>query len=290
MIVLFLLAASFPNKIPLPDLRHAGDVVITDSALYVVDPPEGKLYHLGPDGKVLNTYAKVGQGPGEWLYPTRLKVNQGKLYVCDPKKNYVFVFDLNLKLLEEVSVGGKCNDIAIVGQDWFVVCFDSGTEKLIRKFSGKEHTKSITFADALKPIDKLRGMQNGMIAAYKNEIFFVRSFNATVEVYDTNGVLKRKFSPAGFEPDLLKDININKLNFHNDIRYTVFFLDLRGEYLDLRLGDNVNESTFVFQYNFANKTWSKPETRKRLIYTPNGEAFVKIESEEEGFYLTKTKE
>lgn len=87
---------------------------VTDMAAFDVDrsghllilvPPTGPrdcVYKLTPDGKLLTTFCRVGQGPNEAEYPNEILVNEnGEIWVLESPKNKIHVFDAEGKPVAE---------------------------------------------------------------------------------------------------------------------------------------------------------------------------------------------
>jgi len=72
------------------DVDRAGNILI-------LVPPTGPrdcVYKLSPKGKLLASFARVGQGPNEVQYPGEVLANDnGEIWVLDSPKNKVYIFD-----------------------------------------------------------------------------------------------------------------------------------------------------------------------------------------------------
>jgi hypothetical protein len=82
------------------DVDRAGNIL-------VLVPPTGPrdcVYKLSPDGNLLSSFARIGQGPNEVEYPGEVLANDdGQIWVLESPKNLVNVFDGEGKPLAERS-------------------------------------------------------------------------------------------------------------------------------------------------------------------------------------------
>jgi len=82
------------------DVDRAGNIL-------VLVPPTGPrdcVYKLSPDGNLLSSFARIGQGPNEVEYPGEVLANDdGQIWVLESPKNLVNVFDGEGKPLGERS-------------------------------------------------------------------------------------------------------------------------------------------------------------------------------------------
>jgi hypothetical protein len=82
------------------DADDAGNV-------YIVVPPTGPrdcVHKLSPDGKLLASFARVGQGPNEVEYPSDVRaLDNGEVWVLESPKNRILAFDADGRPLGERS-------------------------------------------------------------------------------------------------------------------------------------------------------------------------------------------
>jgi hypothetical protein len=72
------------------------DVDRTGNFLILLPPtgPRNFVYKLSPDGKLLASFGRIGQGPNEMEYPNEVLANEnGEIWVFESPKNKVHVFD-----------------------------------------------------------------------------------------------------------------------------------------------------------------------------------------------------
>ena len=72
------------------DVDRAGNILI-------IVPPTGPrdcVYKLSPDGRLLASFGRIGQGPNEMEYPNEVLANDnGEIWVFESPKNKIHVFD-----------------------------------------------------------------------------------------------------------------------------------------------------------------------------------------------------
>jgi DNA-binding beta-propeller fold protein YncE len=131
-----------------------------DDLVYVVDQGHNRIAKFGPDGQVLGTWGRKGNGDGEFNDPTSVAVDPAtnKVYVADPNNKRIQVFDENGKFLTKWSVPAwgepaGFEDLAI----------DSHTDRL---YASSTHLDAVLVFDLKgtslgglmpKPPDKLEG-------------------------------------------------------------------------------------------------------------------------------------
>jgi len=91
--------------IGITDIAHF-DVDRAGNILILIPPtgPRDSVYKLSPEGKLLASFARIGQGPNEVEYPGEVLANDNKeVWVLESPKNMVNVFDGEGKPLAERS-------------------------------------------------------------------------------------------------------------------------------------------------------------------------------------------
>lgn len=73
--------------------HRIGDIVVNDDGIWVLDSGQGKIWRFGHDGRTQTQYGRPGNGPDEFLNPTRLNVDT-MLDVLDPRQGRIIRFAL----------------------------------------------------------------------------------------------------------------------------------------------------------------------------------------------------
>ena len=85
--------------------RIAG-MVVDDRGIWVVDRGNMTVFGFGPGGQLTARYGREGSGPGEFLFPSSLKVDS-VLKVTDPQLGRTVRFSLDGEHLETTSQEGR---------------------------------------------------------------------------------------------------------------------------------------------------------------------------------------
>ncbi|MDJ0836751.1 MAG: hypothetical protein QNK37_09550 [Acidobacteriota bacterium] len=80
-------------------LRRYEIAMAPDGSLYLLHFRNKKVLHYSPDGKLLNSFGKKGNGPGEFQFPFYLSLLDGKVYVNDVSQRAHHIFDLKGNLI-----------------------------------------------------------------------------------------------------------------------------------------------------------------------------------------------
>jgi DNA-binding beta-propeller fold protein YncE len=87
--------------------KPVGAAVAPDGNLYVPDTHYHRVIEYSPDGKLLRQWGGEGNGPGQFIYPTDIAFDGGKIFVSEYGDNdRVQVFDQNLKFLYQFGKFG----------------------------------------------------------------------------------------------------------------------------------------------------------------------------------------
>jgi hypothetical protein len=102
--------------------------------LLILIPPTGPrdcVYKLAPDGKLLATFGRVGQGPNEVEYPNEVLANDnGEIWVFESPKNKIHVFDGGGRPLAERSPLKFESILPLANGDHLVTRLDAADQTL----------------------------------------------------------------------------------------------------------------------------------------------------------------
>ena len=79
-----------------------GRLVVEDRGLWVIDSGQKKVLWFDPDGQLRVEYGREGEGPGEFLLPSSLRVDS-MLTVIDPRQSRVVRFRLDGAHIETIA-------------------------------------------------------------------------------------------------------------------------------------------------------------------------------------------
>ena len=73
--------------------HRIGDIVVNEDGIWVLDSGQARIWRFGHGGRPQTQYGQSGNGPGEFLNPTRLNVDT-VLDVLDPRQGRIVRFTL----------------------------------------------------------------------------------------------------------------------------------------------------------------------------------------------------
>ncbi len=74
------------------------DIAVDENEnIYIPDMPQGNIKIYNIEGKLIKILGKKGAGPGEFVSPMRVDVDNEKICVQDPGQFKYFFFDRNFK-------------------------------------------------------------------------------------------------------------------------------------------------------------------------------------------------
>lgn len=74
--------------------------------LYIIDEGDNKIKKYDSRGNFLLSAGGKGQGPGEFLMPYSIQVNEEGIYVLDGKLRKILKFNFNLEFVKEIKLRG----------------------------------------------------------------------------------------------------------------------------------------------------------------------------------------
>ena len=90
-----------------------------DDNIYVSDLVNCSLFKFSKEGKLMKVVGREGTQPGEFKYPSMIKIINDKLYVCDRGNNRVQILNTELEYVNSFGCHGdgdgqfnEPNDIA----------------------------------------------------------------------------------------------------------------------------------------------------------------------------------
>lgn len=128
-----------------------------DSNIYLLDKIACKVYKFSPDGKLLLTFGRKGQGPGDFERPHDIYVTDtGRIVVCE-ESNFISFFDKSGKFIKRLNVQKGLaltymNDDLYYGWIWGKenreqILIDSQSNTVASFFSVAMDVSSISFPD-----------------------------------------------------------------------------------------------------------------------------------------------
>lgn len=99
-------------------IRNIDKIIVEDSIFYIFDNMSKKVFLFNQEGKFLQSINRVGQGPGEYTYPTDMQVDKdGNVYVSDFAAKRIIKYNSgNLNDFEVLNIGESFMDFVIQGR------------------------------------------------------------------------------------------------------------------------------------------------------------------------------
>lgn len=99
-------------------IRNINKIIVRDSVYYIFDNLSKKILLFNKRGRFIKSINKVGQGPGEYIYPSDIDVDkEGNIYLSDfQSKNIIKYCFGNENDFEILDVGESFMDFVIQGQ------------------------------------------------------------------------------------------------------------------------------------------------------------------------------
>lgn len=211
---LFLFGASFLNgKIRIELLSqfyleqksefiaHARDIAVDEKEnIYVVDGDSSNIKIYNKDGKLLKTFGRKGGGPGEFMYPFRVDVNDKWICVQDVHALKYIIFDRTFKEIKRIFYLLSPNDTFIISKDriiangYFVEKNGKEFIGIIIDFSGKVIKALIPFQYPRDDMwNRVTDSLSFLDISNNEEIYFVKEREVKVFKFNKSGELVRKF-------------------------------------------------------------------------------------------------
>lgn len=102
----------------------ARPVYIGNDFHYLVDHKTNTIFRIDKKGKIISSFSKKGQGPGEYVSLTYVHVDSENRTVCvyDQRRNHYIIYDLNGNFIQETPfVTKKINTPLLVTSDYALV-------------------------------------------------------------------------------------------------------------------------------------------------------------------------
>lgn len=99
-------------------IQNINKIIVRDSVFYLFDFLSKRILLFNERGKFIKSIDKVGQGPGEYTYPSDIDVDkEGNIYVSDYQSKNIIKYHLgNENDFEILKVGESFMDFVIQGQ------------------------------------------------------------------------------------------------------------------------------------------------------------------------------
>ncbi len=197
-----------------------------DGSVFVSNSRQHNISKFSPQGKLVKTFGKQGQGPGDLHYPLTLSVLDRKYLVVpeSPSTRRISIFDLDGRFVKILKAGHNPFNCTALGRNNIAfTTFTGNSEKLYRVkvfVKNIETGKETLITTRELPKKNILLMDKGMSISTHNhvgEVFIKRTRGGNLLVGSSNLPLLTVYSPAG------KEVRSFKLDFKP--------LEVTGDYI-----------------------------------------------------------
>lgn len=177
--------------------------IATDNSNHIalLDMREGKVFIFNKEMKLLLSFGQKGQGPGEFVNPTKVGFYQNTIYVFDPSAHRVSFFNLDGNFIESTRLFNQYSDIAISDDRKIYACrrIRGDDESMLVDLLDIKGTLISSFGKPFKYENILTGFSNqNKIAILPDKKVIIGSLTtADLAIFTPDGTLLKK-------PDSLK--------------------------------------------------------------------------------------
>jgi len=163
-------------------------ILVHNNNIFILDQVQGKaVFEFDINGKFIRRFGRIGRGPGEYIEPNDISVNDKELSIWVNDQRKFIIYDLNGNVLREIRTGsvGKCG--VPINADRYALYMDIGGDvKTDEKYDLKvfDHfgkNTNIGFEKKDKNFSKgsffFSQNDNGFLVSpgYSNNIYEIRS-------------------------------------------------------------------------------------------------------------------
>ena len=273
MVVLqLLLWAQVGPKVPLPeDIFRIAQAQITEKAIYILERSGGgELWKLNRSGKVLARQNNVGKGPGSLQNAQSFALNNHFLYVCDPLKRTVVVFDSDLRFLKEVKVQGLCRSLLFDQEFIYLWMFDPASYTTLQKLNHQWQPVSqfgTPLGNEKQSKGSYFGRQSGTIINTEKSMIVIHALKYQFEIYDSlNNRLIKTVSLPGFDDHFYGSDQFLKQAFYHQAELWILLVDT-----------TIRKSSYYI-YNLLEGSFKFVHPTRQVFPDPKG-GFVFVEKD-----------
>ncbi|SMP31312.1 6-bladed beta-propeller protein [Algoriphagus winogradskyi] len=163
-----------------------------DNHIYVLDKNFGIIFKFSKEGDLLTTLEKRGEGPEEYQYLHRFRVDTENktIEVYDKVGQKIIIYDSNFKFKESIKIGLFFENFEKISDKKYLIYL--AQENI---FNGKNVSNNliiwdngeITFSDILQRPTDIKFQDNSIyFNRMSKSIYFTQAFNDTIYKFDVN--------------------------------------------------------------------------------------------------------
>ena len=242
----------FPNEDALLkydySLGERGSFDFYKNEIYYCSGDQNEAFHIDLNGKLLRKFGRKGQGPGEFIGPSSLRIAADHIYIYDTGNGRFQIFSLDGKYERQFKIPIQVYDYKISSGQLFVLKSNPqpNDRNVIYPISiyGNEGEKDKEISAApfnkTKYTEELKANNVLSMQIYKNQIHCLQKYGTNYRIYDLQGKLIKDF-----------DLEINPISLpeRNNMKgwlwaFHAFCVDDNRIYASCALTGNV--SIYVF--------------------------------------------
>lgn len=111
-------------------IGNINSITILHDTIYIVDSWKAKsIFQFDINGKFVRKIGKSGNGPGEFVEPTSVTINDSLILVCDQWQQKVLKFDHNGKLLSDKMLPFLCHNVVML-KNGDMLCYGNNADNM----------------------------------------------------------------------------------------------------------------------------------------------------------------
>lgn len=287
LMAVYCSSAIQPPQINLPEeiarvshLRFHGD------HLFILSQADKTLYKVEQrTGRLVGSYSRTGQGPGEWSRVVFFQIDQGLIYLSDTDQFKMIVVDLELNFVKELK-GLNTEQFVIQNQNIFAVDYDFKEHAMIQQVK-LDLTPIRQFGEPLTPEFDYEPVQIGLITAWKDLVYYMPYAWFEIRVFNGSGKRIETIKPPFWDPDFTKDCDLKNPHWNNDCKYShISRLQSDGHgFLYISVRSYKTRQSISMRYHVKNGTWEGGIPSNWQLDPNTGQLYLLEENEDETLRL-----
>jgi len=182
-------------------LGKMGSFDFLNNEIYYCSGDLHEVFNIDLSGKLLRKFGRKGQGPGEFIGPSSLRISADHIYIYDTGNGRFQIFSLDGIYERQFKIPIKVYDYKISSGQLFVLKSNPqpNDQNVIYPISiyGNEGEKDKEISAApfkqIKNNDELKANNVLSIQIYKNQIHCLQKYGTNYRIYDLQGKLMKDF-------------------------------------------------------------------------------------------------
>lgn len=189
----------FPSSDPEKDgliFRQLGSIASdSDGRVALLDSLECRVYLFSPSGKLISSFGRRGQGPGEFSFPMKVDFYEDFIYVFDPTGRTLQFFKYDGSFIRLIKLFKSYSDVVIDGEGrlYCSLMMKRGAGPKLIDLLSDDGSLLFSFGDPEKIDDIPLGYTNEVkvLSMSQNSVFLGFITTGQVKTYDSQGRLLR---------------------------------------------------------------------------------------------------